>query len=466
MRTKLQHGNISFGAICGNSFASRSFSRQGYRFHLFSNLAGEEELKPANTRLSSSAVDLLRATGDAAQDIACEDESSPLQAATEAAQNLLLITSPPQPLAESVLSGDDKVKESISKLHRSLLLVTKRCIAIIPKNPDFLIPLAMRLVYRARDLSLPLNLPIYRDLVTMIAAHSVAIPPGAEEMIVEVSVLAGSALKAPLQASFFSRALSTLVEKNRLREVLLLRQSMMDRHDIEEIDPKAAKDMIVALKENFQRSREHPSFTVDNADATEIVLLSYKLLGVQKRHNDALDPLIDVLRNLNIEETNEELDDEFSSDEEDDSYADEDDNYADEDEEDGSEDAMDSEMAFWDNKKETDLGTDLRSYLSQLVKKADDNRAERRGSTLVSIQIDEKGNIQKFSSSRPPLDDYEDDEIPKGMAEAMVYSRDAKDWKLPDVTEQLMSLNDGEQVRYTHDYEEQLLEALANEMES
>ena len=415
-----------------------------YRRYTFSTSSSSDDLKPAvvTTRPSATVPQVLEVASKEARQVSSKapqsaslSSSSPKEAA-EAAQAMLTLTSPSKPLAEAILVNK-ALAEQVACLHRAFLAVTSWCISLAPMDST-LLHSALDLAHRAHDLSLPFHLPLYRSLVTAVAEHSKDDPA---DTILEVSLLAASALNIPLSSSFFSDALIALVRTCQLREAIVLRNSMRERHDIYAIDSKLAMEILQVLKENVEASVEDPSLPLDERDARELskifgTPLLHDVDGAEEEYakrtlSDSIaafvareaDAMADVIEDLELDTESEE--------DSDDSDGDWDDDLEEDDERALSDDFLRSLTSHGDNIRE------LTSSLEDLIRKSKSKRSQE-----IEVRIDmnaETGDIEKFVLTPKEETGSSDDEEIDDMAKEMIYIRDSSAWMLPDVTHQLSS---------------------------
>jgi hypothetical protein len=396
----------------------------------------------------------------------------------KAAQGMLALTSSPHRFAADLWTdGDDKMTPAGAQLHRCLVHVTSACIkAVSPESPK-LLECAMDLAKRAYDLSLPLHLPLYRNLCTAIATHSRDSPAAS---ILEVSVWATSALCIPLDSSFFEDSLVALVRAKQFEEAADLRWSIQSRHDIDEISTEATLKMFSEIKAVLKSKEDGQEKNIEERESVmNLILTLYpKLLDNLDDNDDAIrkraSTLASTIESLLEDDVDlEDLESFSPSSDEDLSDIDSDDETA----EDEATDLLDALSSLVDTPRNNE---DVAALFK--VSSTSSNKEHRRSKPspshqmVVTVQIDkETGELHSISPSLlPPLEESndgssqqdEEDMISNRIARNFIYMRNSTDWEIPDVTHQLVSMNGGEKILYSRSYEEKLMQDLmANEHE-
>jgi hypothetical protein len=418
---------------------------------VFSTFSSGDDLKPA---LVASVSHILEVASSEARQVSSKapqsasiSSSSPLEAA-EAARAMLALTLPTKPLAEAILN-DKAPEDQVACLHRAFIQVSSWCISLVLSDSSFL-QYALDLARRARDLSLPLHLFLYRSLVAAIARHSKEEDP--ISTILEASALAVSALNIPLSASFFSDALVALVERNQIQKAIDLMGVMEERHDIVMLDGLTAMAILGALQEVVLKdpSRQH----IDGSTAcTLLTMISGPL--IQSVDYSNVEPLRQAL-----EDAVESLMRSESEDEDEDDY-----DYDSGEETDGYYDRYDND----EEDMEEEVFERLVDECAKTLQKFDRYDKE----TVEVLQtLGEDVDIGKYEKLDilPPLPEFQFHDETDDMTKEMIYLRTSKAniWMLPvpDVTDQLVQLSRGEDVVYTREYEEEIFKEMVDSQEN
>lgn len=378
--------------------------------------------------------------------------------AMEAAQTLLAVTSPTKPLVDAINGNHPNSDDQVTSLHRAFLAVTLWCLSLVPADSS-LLNLSLDVARRAGILALPLHLPLYEQLAKAVAQHSRE--SSCSAMIFEVSRWAGSMLLVPVHASFFNEPLVLLVKRQKIREAIILLNGIMARHDIDSLDYETTMQILEALGDYAD--------VEEDADAMELFLILNRSvirdlsmqdpktsgkaellddsLAAPFGNDNSLEEIIELLRHL-------------ASDEED---------------KDGKlADMVESILASTGSVSDlkaamVDLIQIFKGKLATRTPPSSTSVAEKDGVSKRVVQINPAdGTMESLSFSVDDATDLSsessDNEV-HDLARDMIYTRDGSLWKLPDVTEQLIELNEGRDVLYTSEYEEKLLRNMAEEEE-
>jgi hypothetical protein len=268
-------------------------------------------------------------------------------------------------------------------------------------------------------------------LVAAIAQHSEEEDP--ISTILEVSALTVSALNVPLSASFFSGALVAFVEKNEIQKAIHLIRVMQERHDIDMLDELTAMAIVEALQALREAVFKDRNRHLDGSTACMLLTMVSGPL-IQSANYSNVEPLRqyleDAIESLMISNREDDDDDEYDTD------------SGDEDDEDYDE--YDTDDFEEDERRAGELMQDIVD----------------RGCKVVFEEMNEREELESLPPfPKFPLDDETDD-----MTKEMVYLRTSKanTWMLPDVTDQLVQLNRGEDVFYTREYEEEIVEEMVD----
>jgi hypothetical protein len=436
-----------------------------------------------------------------------------VQQALNAASALLIVSTPTNALADAIRHRTRHSANAnaphIASLHRAFLEITSWCVDLVLVQPQatasatatatttatetihldnnsVLLDRSLTLARRAYDLSLPFHLPLYQRLMEAVASHKM--DSNIASTILDISSWVSATLNAPVDAVWFSHALTTLVRRQRLGEVVDLLKGMQLRHDIPYLDPTTTTDMLSLLRDAVRESLQNQNTTDNNnnnmcnglneADATDIVsLLEPSVMHVLEQRESS-ETLRDRLTNLLSELENDEMaellerlaqveDDDIDSDHDDDDDDDDVDSDSDHDV-DSDEEAYDDDedrMARVDpidlvvdsilTKKVTDVKA--KRLLSDLIKNSksggDGNNKHHHHPRIQTIEFKKDGNT--IRGVKLEIDDTDDSDLSDEESDDVLYSRSKTDlYQFPDVTAQLVQLNAGRSLLFTRRFED------------
>lgn len=262
-------------------------------------------------------------------------------------------------------------------------------------------PIAIQLAQRAHSFGLCFHLPLYKQIIVNAATHSRT----PSHLILEMAAHACQSLHVALESSFFTAALRILVQRNLLRDALKVLTEMKERHDIRDLPNEFSLSLLSTLRDNLYECNE--------VDAADLFVALISLL-------DGPDP-VNVDKSL-MEQISDVLDQYEGDNNDDDGFGD-------------SDNMVDSLMEMIDQG-----GIDLQSIVSDMQQGEDDD-----------------GQTASFAFAVKPQGYH-----PEFIKDA-IYLRDAASWKLPDITEQMVQLNNGAELLYSQTYEEEVLEEMMKE---
>ena len=352
---------------------------------------------------------------------------------------------------------------------------------------DEAIVAAIDLTVRSADLALPLTPTLYRTLASdVVAAHS---SPSSHPslQVMEVANLLRVALFPafdPPPVAFFHGPCVALVRRGLVREAIDLLDEMDAEFGIVEVDAGTGMEMLSAVAEGMGvgvansggsgggsesqasivfgkagRNRSSISTEFDPVDATELV---FRLRGPLLRQLDDASKELrrEMDRSAEGAEASAELVDLLESL----SRPADGDANADNDPDASAIEAVDDNDAPSEILGEYDLEADS-SPEDTAGTLAD---IETLSDAVSSLAEDGTGPSPKGavgqSSRAPGLPMYSTYQIPQSlhdqMASEMIYVRKGPSWDLPDLAEQLRSLNNGREILYTKKYEEDLISSM------
>ena len=160
-----------------------------------------------------------------------------------------------------------------------------------PTKQSILLTHVLHLSERSRELNLPLTIPQYKTIASMIAKHSSSMDESLSilDLSTTVSELyscdrdqeseslhAGGSNTNILQAHFFSGALRELLKRNKLRDMVELLHGMQNIHHIDNIDLQTGMELLNMLKKKVDEtmsSGAKPAVGFDETDAMELAMI-------------------------------------------------------------------------------------------------------------------------------------------------------------------------------------------------
>jgi hypothetical protein len=315
-----------------------------------------------------------------------------------------------------------------------------------------------------------------------------------------------------VEASFFSPALVTIMDRNEVREVIYLMDGMKKQHGIDAIAFETAMELLSMIQQKgsfnldsqsrelfeVQSANKAPGFPqwteqeMDEADALELALLLKDSISKQKedtrntmrqRSTDGPSSSLaaqDILRQLaeaaaassiEFDESDEEFDDDDDEDDDGedlsvrDLLADDFDKFA---------KLMDEyfvvENGEWKTRHPPPFAAPVNARDTATNNTDDEEKDEREfSSTLRTVGGDWEEGVDmidgsKYVSFQSPDDvnAYSDD-FHNSMAKDMIYCRATQPWDLPDIVDQLVKLNMGKNILFTKEYEDHLIHEICME---
>lgn len=405
----------------------------------------------------------------------------------------------------------------IASLHRAFLEITSWCIDLVPYRyeqqqlqvhqqqqqqqqdlatmDNAVLDRSLTLARRAYDLQLPFHLPLYTRLMEAVAQHKT--DDSIASTILDISSWVTATLDAPVDAAFFSHTLTTLVRRQQLGQVVDLLKGMQILHNIPHLDPATTTEMLTLLRDAVRESllqdpgpsdsstggggggkgipNHNNNRRLSEEDATQIVsLLEPSVMHILEQRESS-EQLRDRLTNMLSELENDEMaellerlaqvedEDDLDDDDDVDSDSDDDEEVFDSDEDDNHveraerTDPIDLVVDSILTKNVTDVKA--KRLLSNLIKRSrfgggvgDHNIKPRIQAIEFQDGEDTIHAVKVEIDSDSDLSDDEDEE-----SDELLYSRDKEDlYQFPDVTAQLVQLNDGRTLRFTRKFEDVL----------
>jgi hypothetical protein len=453
--------------------SSRRFFRRQPMIHLgsiqqtllFSTITGPSEgIKPA---VVTETKILLYAAQEAERllDVASRRQGTPsqnnLSAAINAADALLVVSSPSNSLANGIL--DQKSSSQIASLHRAFLELTSWCLDHIEllkessspqvhEQDAVILEKVLSLARRAHELALPFHLPLYQRLMELFATGkrpaSAEESPFSVDLILEVSSWIAATLNAPVDAAIFRPCLCRLIESRRLSCALDLLKGMRVHHSIEHLDLVTITDTLLLLRTVVKEglASSSPTNDVYLADASDIVtFLESSIVSIFLSDENALtedstrEPFdeneMDNILDRMLQTISEEEALSYKSDEEEDR------------------DPLDLVVHSILTKGIRDVKAKL--VVSDLMKYS---RAGPGAAiptpriNLVGAFVDNENQLIYQAVELDFDEDGEDEWLDKSARSEIIYSR-ANSNEFPDVTAQVMHLNGGDDVLFTKSFE-------------
>eukprot|EP00554_Chaetoceros_debilis_P002006 CAMPEP_0194080536 /NCGR_PEP_ID=MMETSP0149-20130528/6543_1 /TAXON_ID=122233 /ORGANISM="Chaetoceros debilis, Strain MM31A-1" /LENGTH=756 /DNA_ID=CAMNT_0038762281 /DNA_START=36 /DNA_END=2306 /DNA_ORIENTATION=- len=375
---------------------------------------------------------------------------------------------------------------------------------------------------RIRLLNLPLTIPQYQTIASMIARHS-----SGEDVIVvlldlstKVSELYGYSYsyrdddggdgeqeETVIKPSFFEGALKELLERNRLRDMIELFHGMRSCHDIVSIDTQTGMELLKILKKKLDDSiaSGDQSVEFDDLDVTELAMIlqtplmeaidsrrqelenyqdllgetvdSISLMEESRNENETIDNIVESSEDGNSELSNPML-------EEDAIAIDEVNDHEENEEQDEDMLKLQELVKIWsspdvdDDTKTKSLSQamDIATKIIATQKALKDAELEAVESApfedspsalplgiAAKIEVDEDTgaieNIEISFTPKPP--DYKFMEAEhQNMLRGMIYTRDSS-FEIPDIVEQLEEWNSYNGLLFTKEYEDKVADEIA-----
>ncbi len=139
-----------------------------------------------------------------------------------------------------------------------------------PTKESIILNYILSLVDRCQSLNLPLTLPLYETICTLLSKHCNE-SSNISLMVLDLSTLARDALSSTtssststnqnntinsqiIQASFFSNTLKELLHKNKLRDMIELFHGMRNIHNIHKVDLNTGIELLSLLKDKVDEN--------------------------------------------------------------------------------------------------------------------------------------------------------------------------------------------------------------------
>jgi len=138
----------------------------------------------------------------------------------------------------------------------------------------------LQLGERSRDLDLPLSIPQYKNIATMIARHSLGTGGDISHILIELSTnvshlfgqSSGEDGSNPIKAEFFAEALKELITRGLLRDAVMLMQGMQSIHHIDGVDLQTGMELLNILKKKIDAAISVAPSEFDEANAMELAM--------------------------------------------------------------------------------------------------------------------------------------------------------------------------------------------------
>lgn len=276
--------------------------------------------------------------------------------------------------------------------------------SFLPSKESILLTHILHLTERSRELNLPLSIPQYQSVASMIARHSSS--PDIATLLLDLSRTVqdiygeqDSNGGGPIQPHFLTEALKELLKRDRIVDMVELIQGMNDRYNFS-VDVQTGMELLSLLKlkvDNCMKASIPTRF--EESDAMELAMILQQPvmdeLSIKKRKWEEYNRNLDFALGHLVEEEDEEDDIDIDEDE--------------------------------------DLDNDL----------------------FHDSDVDKK----YFSLDRTSK--YE--KIHQNMVSEMIYLRDDASWQIPDVTSQLKDWNPDKELFFTKEFEEDLIDQIIDE---
>ena len=185
--------------------------------------------------------------------------------------------------------------------------------ATLRSNESILLTYILQLSERSRDLNLPLSIPQFKTIATMIAKHSPGMGGDVSIIILDLSSKVSQVFgepssqdkdgSNPIKAEFFSEALKELILRNLLRDAVMLLQGMESIHRIDHVDLQTGMELLNILKkmvDDAMAGSAASSSGFDETDAMELAMILQQPVMAELKHSrkalesyDAMGSLMD-----------------------------------------------------------------------------------------------------------------------------------------------------------------------------
>ena len=185
--------------------------------------------------------------------------------------------------------------------------------ATLRSNESILLTYILQLSERSRDLNLPLSIPQFKTIATMISKHSPGMGGDVSIIILDLSSKVSQIFgepssqdkdgSNPIKAEFFSEALKELIQRNLLRDAVMLLQGMESIHHIDHVDLQTGMELLNILKQmvdDAMAGSTASSSGFDETDAMELAMILQQPVMAELKHSrkalesyDAMGSLMD-----------------------------------------------------------------------------------------------------------------------------------------------------------------------------
>jgi len=170
--------------------------------------------------------------------------------------------------------------------------------ATLRSNESILLTYILQLSERSQDLNLPLSIPQFKTIATMIAKHSPGVGGDVSIIILDLSSKVSQVFgepssqdkdgSNPIKAEFFSEALKELILRNHLRDAVMLLQGMQNIHRIDHVDLQTGMELLNMLKKMVDDAMEGlaaSSSGFDETDAMELAMILQQPVMAELSHS-------------------------------------------------------------------------------------------------------------------------------------------------------------------------------------
>mmetsp|Transcript_8725 Transcript_8725/g.16472 ORF Transcript_8725/g.16472 Transcript_8725/m.16472 type:complete len:775 (-) Transcript_8725:55-2379(-) len=202
----------------------------------------------------------------------------------------ILSSLPPNARSSISMKGWDKVSSSrqphsSSKESNRITYDTSVPLEYLTTKESILLAHILDLAERMRELNLPLTIPQYQMLMTMIARHSSGVNGEVSMILLNMSNTACQIFgSGALKADFFVGALKELIGRNHFRDAIMLLQGMKNIHGINGVPLQDGIDLLNFLKmrvDDFIAERLPLPEGFDEADAVELSLILQRPIMIE-----------------------------------------------------------------------------------------------------------------------------------------------------------------------------------------
>jgi hypothetical protein len=392
------------------------------------------------------------------------------QEVIEAANTLLIVSNDSSAFQNLMMLKKTSHAPQIASLHRAFLVLTTQCldcVRIVAASEEInettekdahlqaLMDPALALARRAHDLGFPFHLPLYQRLMETVAitpAKTATIP----DTVLEIAAFVTDTLDAPIDCELFRPSLLALIHGQNFSQVVELMHAMRDRHGVKSFDPKSVFDLYTQTHDVLKKSFVEKNLTwrrdLPEAAVTEMaVLLEPSVLNLSAEIEKQLDEQEDNIKRALNEAVDELADEEaesmmtqFEQDEQE------------EEESQIEPDPLDKIITAIITKRVTDITA--KRLFADMIKHGRVRSKNGSSSILaipreihVSVETQELDYWADADSSESSSDD-EDRLFTKLAPPNQCHDH----LSLPDITRQVVKLNQGSELTFTRRYQELL----------